>query len=274
MLSLICPFDGLPLTRDRQTSHCTSGHSFDWSREGYLNLLSVQAKQSKDPGDSPDMVSARRLFLTQGYYDPIIQAVADLCVTQHTGFSMLDAGCGEGYYLKTLQTLSANQNPDLYGLDISKHAVKAAAKTNRIISWLVASNRQIPLAAQSMNIILCAFGFPVWHEFKRVLKSDGIVIMADPGPEHLLELRQALYTDIKTKQAIEIAPDGFTLTDTHNVHYTTAIQSADHLRHLIAMTPHQHRVSGDTIERVVHTPFPKLTIDVILRVFTVGGHDA
>jgi 23S rRNA (guanine745-N1)-methyltransferase len=52
---------------------CDNKHSFDCAKEGYVNLLLPQHKNSKAPGDNTEMVLARRAFLEQGHY----QALAD-----------------------------------------------------------------------------------------------------------------------------------------------------------------------------------------------------
>ncbi len=272
MKFLICPFDKLLLSCQEKTATCPSGHNFDRAKEGYLNLLPVQAKQTKDPGDSPAMVQARRAFLATGFYDPIIDAIVARVLKQSPAagtLALLDAGCGEGYYLNHLQNVLSTISLALCGLDISKHAVKAAAKTNRTIDWLVASNRQLPFADQSLDVVLCTFGFPVWPEFQRVLKSDGIVIMADPGPDHLLELRQLLYGTVTQKASDHAVPESFTLSAIETVRHIFH-PSAHDLRHLIAMTPHQHRASAVAIDQAIATGCTGLTLDVALRILRLS----
>ncbi|HEY1097164.1 MAG TPA: methyltransferase domain-containing protein [Alphaproteobacteria bacterium] len=260
-MNLRCPLDGLPLISKDNIARCSGNHSFDWAKEGYLNLLPVHAKQSKDPGDSPDMVQARRRFLKTGHYNPIIDAIIAQIGNRNV---ILDAGCGEGYYLGRIK--NALPDTDLYGLDISKHAVRAAAKTHKDVTWLVASNRQLPFPARSLDVIICAFGFPVWHEFHRVLKPDGIVILVDPAENHLLELRQRLYTEIKHKDTLFAVPDGMICIATQNLSYSFALPEPGLICDLIAMTPHQHRVSQATIDQVSTSSFPKLTAHVTFNI--------
>lgn len=262
MSILVCPLDGLPLVASGSTVHCNSNHSFDRAKEGYLNLLPVQAKQSKDPGDSSEMVQARRRFLASGLYNPIIDALVAL-IGEHD--SVLDAGCGEGSYLHRIH--AHQPQADYYGVDISKHAVRAAAKQNPALTWLVASNRQLPLANHSLDSIICAFGFPVWHEFKRVLKPDGVVIMVDPARQHLIELRRMLYADVPDKDVVALTPDGFTVRETQSITNTMLSVTGDTLRDLIAMTPHQHRVPQAVIDQVVAQGCVHLTLDVCVRIF-------
>jgi 23S rRNA (guanine745-N1)-methyltransferase len=262
---LTCPLDGLPLSTENGTARCSSGHAFDWAKEGYLNLLPVHAKQSKDPGDSALMVQARRRFLSAGFYNVLIDAI-DEHIPQGAQF-ILDAGCGEGYYLNRLHA----QHPaaQLCGLDISKHAIKAAAKKYSDITWLVASNRQLPFLSHSLDVIICAFGFPVWHEFKRVLKPDGIVIMTDPASDHLIELRHTLYDNVITKDSVLNHPEDATLLKDQSVRYNIALQDSSLIADLIAMTPHQHRATTDAITRACETGFSDLTVHASLRILSL-----
>ncbi len=148
---LICPLDGQPLRPVENSWHCASGHSFDNARQGYLHLLPVQNKRSLAPGDSKEMVAARQRFLNANYYKPVADAIAQLVAqaisTPREGESgvispltCLDAGCGEGYYLRQLEAELRPLERMLVGLDISKLAVLAAAKQSKTVRWLVASN--------------------------------------------------------------------------------------------------------------------------------------
>src|SRR3546814_3211296 len=130
--ALACPLDGATLRRHENMWQCASGHSFDISSQGYVHLLPVQKKRSRDPGDSKEMVASRRRFLSTGAYDPIARAAGQMVlkdVPAGATLSCLDAGCGEGHYLRSL---AASAGPDtrlaLAGLDISKWAVQAAAR--------------------------------------------------------------------------------------------------------------------------------------------------
>ena len=62
-----CPLCGAPLAGENALK-CPSGHSFDRAKEGYWHLLPVQNTRTKAPGDSKEMVAARRAFLSAGYY--------------------------------------------------------------------------------------------------------------------------------------------------------------------------------------------------------------
>ena len=98
-----CPLCGEPLTGDTALK-CGRNHSFDRAKEGYWHLLPVQSMRTKAPGDSKEMVAARRAFLNAGYYGIFGRALGELCLAYGAAagadmpLHLLDAGCGEGWY--------------------------------------------------------------------------------------------------------------------------------------------------------------------------------
>ncbi|WP_404400579.1 methyltransferase domain-containing protein [Idiomarina seosinensis] len=267
---LICPLDGGLLELTERSWRCQQGHSFDIARQGYVNLLPVQNKRSKDPGDSKLMVQARRRFLEQGYYQPLADALTETVLA--TGDqSLLDAGCGEGYYLAKLINAAESKAVSLSvaALDISKWAVQVAAKQDRRPDWIVASNGSIPLADQSLDTLICVFGFPVVDEFKRVLKPGGRLIMVDPGTTHLQELKALIYADQKQKtEVLPINDTEFQLYSEQRVSFPVSLSSAQDISDLLTMTPHLYRSQAKGREQVMQRTALELTADAWIRVFT------
>lgn len=268
--ALACPLDGAPLTAQGATWCCTQGHSFDQASQGYIHLLPVQHKRSRDPGDSKAMVQARRRFLHAGYYRPLAQALAEHALAgSEAGFSCLDAGCGEGYYLRQLAECAGDRQLQLCGLDISKWAVQAAARQMQPAAWLVASNARIPLPDASLDVVLCVFGFPVWGEFARVLKPGGRLIMADPGPQHLLQLRELVYDQISTQKAPRSVPDaGFTLHHRQHLQFEFELPDTTMISDLLTMTPHLFRASAAGRARVEALSELTLSADIDIAVYS------
>ena len=97
-----CPLCGGTLQGETDLK-CEKGHCFDRAREGYWHLLPVQSMRTKAPGDSKEMVAARRAFLNAGYYGIFGQALGELCLAhgvpaaKDAPLHLLDAGCGEGW---------------------------------------------------------------------------------------------------------------------------------------------------------------------------------
>ncbi|TFH73728.1 methyltransferase domain-containing protein [Gammaproteobacteria bacterium LSUCC0112] len=276
---LACPMDGLPLTRDTACWRCPTGHSFDIARQGYINLLPVQNKRSKDPGDSKEMVVARQEFLSAGYYQPIANAVSDLvndCSPVDATVNILDAGCGEGYYLREFKKNALNNRGaalHLTGLDISKWAVISAARQDKTSDWIVGSNANLPLLPATQDVVLCLFGFPVYAEFTRVLKQNGVLIKVDAGPDHLIELREIIYPSVKTSSPSEDTPPGFTLLEQRLLRYTIRLTSQTQISRLLTMTPHLYRITAAGRARAEALTDLSLTVNVQINkhVAGVGG---
>ena len=271
-LDLACPLDGSPLRQDGVVWRCPSGHSFATASQGYINLLPVQQKRSRDPGDSKEMVAARRRFLDAGHYRPIAAAVARAALADlapDTAAACLDAGCGEGYYLRQLAAVAGDrQTLALLGLDISKWAVLAAAKQDRRPAWVVASNARLPVLPGTLDRVLCLFGFPVYGEFARVLKAGGQLLQADAGPDHLRELREIIYPALKPERSADKAvPEGFSPLPGDSIRYPLELAGRETIADLLAMTPHLYRASADGRARAAALNALTLTVDVRLTRF-------
>lgn len=269
--ALACPLDGEPLNQSGTCWRCPAGHSFDVARQGYLHLLPVQKKRSLDPGDSKDMVAARRRFLNAGFYQPIAEAVNKAVApgaADAKPLACLDAGCGEGYYLRQLAAANTDRSLALVGVDISKWATLAAAKQDKRPRWLVGSNANLPVLNGSLDCVLCLFGFPVYSEFARVLKPGGILIQADAGPDHLRELREIIYPSLKPEKppAVDV-PEGFLSLGTETIRYSLTLESQEAIADLLAMTPHFYRAPAEGRVRAETLETLAVTVEVTLRRF-------
>lgn len=270
--ALACPLDGEPLLGDGRAWRCARGHSFDVARQGYTHLLPVQQKRSRDPGDSKEMVTARRRFLNTGFYRPIAEEIGsrvlDHLPSQATG-SCLDAGCGEGYYLRQLSAAAdGRQSLELIGLDISKWAVLAAARQDKRPNWVVGSNVRLPVQSASLDCVLCVFGFPVYPEFARVLKPGGLLLKVDPGPGHLRELREIIYPELKAPATEEPeTPPDFHCLPVETVNFPVALSRQEDIADLLAMTPHLYRASSEGRAKASRLTALTVTVDVRLSGF-------
>lgn len=270
--ALACPLDGGHLQAVGKSWCCEAGHSFDVARQGYVHLLPVQNKRSKDPGDNKQMVAARQRFLNQGFYQPIAEAVNQALLSDlpdKAAVNVLDAGCGDGYYLRFLASaVQANRELALLGVDISKWAVLAAAKQDGRSSWVVASNANLPVLSETLDRVLCLFGFPVYGEFARVLKPGGQVVQVDAGPGHLRELREVVYPELKPqREERNKIPDGFQKLGSERIQYLFELHNKEQVADLLAMTPHLYRAGAEGLARAAGLESLSVSVDVLLQRF-------
>jgi 23S rRNA (guanine745-N1)-methyltransferase len=274
--NLACPIDGEILSPSGKQLCCANGHSYDIARQGYVNLLPVQHKRSKQPGDSKAMVLARNQFLNTGIYAPVAKKLVDIVIAQISdGYDqcLLDAGCGEGYYLDTLfhflRGSGANANLSFIGMDISKDAIIQSSKRNIPVSWIVGTNRQPPVKEESVDIILCLFGFLSFDGFNKILKSGGKLILLDPGPDHLKELREILYPEVKKVDLADLPgadKTWFSPVASEKLRFEAGITGKEIINQLLVMTPHYYRASKGGRESATDLTELQITVDVIFRV--------
>jgi len=278
---LLCPLDGDPLNLEDASLICQNGHSFDLAKTGYVNLLPVQNKKSKDPGDSKAMVASRQSFLNSHAYqaiavklDEIIKQQLSLAPESTNELRLLDAGCGEGYYLSHLEMKKDYDLVSSVGLDISKWAITAASKRSKSLSWLVASNAHLPMPTNRFDAILCLFGFPVWSEFERVLTEQGFIIIANSGEDHLIELRQLLYPEIRPYKAPNYADiKGLKLVSTQSLRFNFEVNTNQELMNLLAMTPHMHKAPYAGLKAAEALTQLSLTADVTFSILQKNEMD-
>lgn len=214
------------------------------AKEGYVNLLPVQHKRSRDPGDSAEMMQARRTFLDAGHYQPLRDAiVAQLCecLEQHAT-AILDIGCGEGYYTHAFADVLPGVTT--FGLDVSKVAIKAAAKRYQQVTFCVASSHRLPFSDASMDAIIRIYAPCKAEELARVVKPGGWVITATPGPRHLMELKGLIYDEVHLHAPHAEKLDGFELQRSNELHYPMRLRG-DEAVALLQMTPFAWRAKPE-----------------------------
>ncbi len=238
-----CPVCGQALTLLPGRLTCGRGHSFDLAREGYVNLLPVQKKHAKSPGDSPLMVEARRRFLAGGHYALFARALSQLAAglaRPGQPFRVMDAGCGEGYYDRALLPALQKKTDQalLLGFDISKEAVRLAARAQKEeVAFAVASCFSAPVRDGWADLALNVFAPFARQEYLRVLRPGGYLIYAVPGPDHLFGLKEVLYQTPYRNPCQEVEYPGFVQRDDLPVSGRIAL-TGQQIPDLFAMTPY------------------------------------
>jgi len=276
---LACPIDGLALEVAEHGLACARRHNYNVSRHGYVNLLPVRLKPSKDPGDSREMVEARRAVLDHGVFEPFARALSSEVYASacHTGKDLpllVDAGCGEGYYTAALSTSLRNNHATedfaVLGVDISKWAITAAAKRHLYAAWAVGNNKRLPVLKGAASIITSLFGFETWHPWADLQSAGQIVVTASAGPLHLIELRKLIYETVKIHEVpddTEALAAGYQRIGDSRVEYSSQVSDPSVVKNILAMTPHGHRAEVDSRLAVDSTVVSELAIDIVIRVY-------
>jgi 23S rRNA (guanine745-N1)-methyltransferase len=226
---LLCPVRDCHLALERQNTRwcCARGHSFDIARSGYLNLLQPQERRSRNPGDTAEAVAARRRLHDRGITKPLLREIAALAALDASD-TILDAGCGDGYYLGTLASEAGFEG---HGIDISIPAVDAAARRYPGCQWIVGNaDRFVPYAERSFSGALSITARMNAAEFRRVLKDDARLLVAVPAPDDLIELRGAGRE--RAARTVEAFSGGFTLSEQRRV-TTVADLDADGVKDVL-----------------------------------------
>ena len=276
---LACPLCGTHFTRRQTVLVCANAHAFDIAREGYVNLL-----RKKLPGDTKEMLLARRTFFDQGYYQPVSDTINALVAAHAPSVSLqnseepshlriLDAGCGEGYYLDRLQTyLSASDQSTLcLGIDISKDGIRLAAKRYPESRFLVANLKErLVLQDATIQVMLNIFSPRNTEEYARVLSPAALLLVVIPGPTHLHQLRSTLQLlnieESKEQHVIEQFSPQFSLLTTQTLSYTLRLQQPE-ISWLVMMTPNYWHLSLESRSALEQLETIQATVEMTFLLF-------
>ena len=247
----ICPKCGNELIKNDARAVCRSGHSYDKSRYGYYNLLLSNAGGVH--GDNKEMVEARRRFLDGGFYSPLREALTEL-VLKHTPRcgTVLDAGCGEGYYTDGVATALEKRDGacNFFAFDISKEAARRAKRRAQAAEVCVASCYAMPISDDSVDTVMNVFSPMAPEETGRVLKRGGRFIVAVPDREHLFGLKALLYDKPYKNEVEETAPTGFLEIERRRVRYPLTLNDTSDIQSLFMMTPYAYRTTSAGRDRL------------------------
>lgn len=264
---LICPICKSSLELSGKSLVCRKNHSFDIARQGYVNLLPVQNKKSLHPGDTREMLSARRSFLDSGIYMPVrnivVSEVSRLAESLDKPL-IVDMGCGEGYY--TCSIKDSVKDCECIGIDISKDAVKMACSRDKSVSWIAATAGCIPVKNDSTDIITAIFSLISKNEYLRILKKGGFVVEITAGNDHLKELKQIIYDEVyvQNKKPSFIGEE-FKEIKREEHKFSFSLKNEE-LQTLLAMTPHFWRIKKENREKLEKISELTLTAHFWLRV--------
>ena len=247
---------------------CSNNHNFDMAKEGYLNLLLAQHKRSRNPGDSDDMIRSRQRFLNGGYYQTLADAIVKQVRIGADNQRVLDMGCGEGYYMDQLR--QGSETLQLTGIDISKTAVRLAAKRKMNAQLAVDSAFSMPLHSDSIDCAISVFSPVSAKETARVLVPGGSLIMVGPGEEHLSGLTAHIYNNRVPHQGNNLDDNlgNFILQETLEIKDSTTITGRDILD-LLKMTPYYWHARAEQQELVANLRTLETAIHFKIKIYNL-----
>ena len=181
---------------------------------------------------------------------------------------VLDAGCGEGTYTRAIYDALAAKGgcPQLLGADISAEAVRRAARQVPEGIFCAASTAHLPLAAESLDLIVNIFSPLMAEEFLRVLKPGGYLLRVVPMERHLFELKAAVYDRPYENPPAEPAVEGFRLLRTQTLRKTITLSSNEDVQALFLMTPYYYKTGAEDQQKLAAVPSLRVTTEFLIAV--------
>ena len=271
-----CPICSRALRRRENALCCEAGHSFDIASQGYVHLLPSNRMRAKLPGDSKEMVAARRRFLDTGCYALFQEAAAQIAAQVSAGRKrpvVLDAGCGEGYYSAALYRalVQGGKAPKMAGVDLSKHALRRAAKREKAIEFAVASVYDLPVADRQADLLVNCFSPLALEEFLRVLRPGGLYFYVVPGARHLWELKEVLYPSPYPNEEKLTPYRGLRYLEVKEVDGSIHLPDQQTISDLFQMTPYFWKTPKEGAQRLSQLTELDTTISFRIHVFRKEG---
>lgn len=241
---------------------CVQNHSFDISRQGYVNL----APQAHTTKYDKTLFEARNIMMTYGFFDPLLARITETIqqyMSDEGRAVILDAGSGEGSQVAQIMQELSGQAVNSIGIDLAKEGIASAAKNYPGSSWVVADLANCPFEDRSFDVLLNILSPANYEEFTRLLKEDGLFIKVVPEKDYLKQLRVLFYEGEereKDNQPATAVTKHFKDMTTERVTYDFPLNSLL-LDSLIRMTPLAWGASKDKIENARLADIPFVTID-------------
>lgn len=253
---LKCPVCHEELQLENKSYVCRNHHCFDVAKQGYVNL---SRKQKKDKGDNSIMVQARTEFLEKNYYDFMRQYVKEKIQSLNIQ-SILDTGCGQGYYTKEFSTVVEH----MMGMDLSKSAIQYAAGHDKKTQYFIGSIFDIPLFDESVDGVVSIFVPDAHKEIHRILKEDSYWIQVGPGPKHCWELKEVLYEKVRENPKADTQIEGFACISQECI---SQKENVEDVNSLLEMTPYLYRSPKEGLKRVRELDHLDVTFEFVVSVW-------
>ncbi len=289
---LCCPLCRTHLQRVEGSLRCENGHSFDLARSGYVNLLPPGKEKNARTGDERRMVKARVDFLSRGYYNPISETLAELLAEEAGGTTrvLCDMGCGEGYHTCRTSEKLAQLSGDpvrAVGFDASKYAAEWGSKRAKAAGFLPkegigapftgscgvyfapANLFHLPLHNHVCDAALSLFAPIGGEEARRILKPGGHLAVVSAGRDHLIEMRQQIYREVRLSDSVPPTPEGFRLKKRLPLTWTVSLSGRDEMESLFVMTPFYYKTTPEGKARLLSLGALSVTASVYYSIYEV-----
>ena len=270
MSVFVCPVCKRDLVSNGKSFICENGHCFDISKFGYVNLLMSSKSSAKRHGDDRLMVRARRDFLDKGYYSFLCEKLCKICCDRiNSDAVVLDAGCGECYYSAAVKKALVDKgvSAEVFGIDISKDALEFAYKRKSGVATAVGSVFSLPVADESVDVLLNVFSPEAFEEYNRVLKKSGVFIRVIPLKDHLFELKKTVYDNPYYNDVPSAEIDGFVLEDEFIIRNEIVLDSNEDIVNLFKMTPYYYKTSASDQQKLQNVQSLETMAEFGIRVY-------
>ena len=262
---LRCPLCGGAFSRRDNSFVCEKRHTYDIARQGYVNFVPGQ----KEMFYKKELFESRAKVFEAGVYAPVVERLSeaiDRYVTKENPV-LLDAGCGEGYYTRAV---CPGREMTRIGFDLSKDAVKLAARGPKTAMFFAADLKNIPVQDGTVDVLLDIFTPANYAQFGRVLAPDGLVMKLAPRSGYLRELRTLAGDRLRHQQydggdVERYVHEKMNVLAQEAITYTMAV-SQETAYHLARMTP---MLAGVDVDALDLSGITHITIDETLYIGSV-----
>lgn len=266
---LKCPIcgSGMCISENGRSCFCmgVKRHCYDFAKSGYLNLN----PPTGGAGDLREAIRARTCFLEAGYYQSLADRIGEILDGIPSG-TVIDAGCGEGYYTNRLAT-----DRTVIGVDLSKNGVEAGAKSaaakSKTTSFIVASLFTLPIMDESVDAVVNIFAPCAEAEFCRVLKPGGHVLIVAAGERHLFGLKEQIYENPYQNAGRADLPRDMVCVERFKLSYSVTVRGQEHIQALFSMTPYYWRTSHTDRAKLASLDSLTTELDFDLFLFKKGN---
>ncbi len=230
-----CPLCRGKLSAGETSLRCENGHDFALSKKGYADFCPAAKAGTYDDA----LFESRGRFISGGFYRELTEALKTLLSRYAPAGPVLDAGCGEGSFLKAILPDPAAR--PCIGLDLSRPGIQRAARGGGGWLWAVGDLSHLPLQTGSVSAVLNVLSPANYPEFSRVLLPEGAVLKVVPGEKYLQEVRALARDSLRregysNERVVQLFREKFDVPETVEIQ-TVCPLSPSQAKDLVAMTP-------------------------------------